>query len=100
MHIHKKSIFLRRFFEICLMVLSGLFWILALFGFDEPEVAIISLVAVGIHESGHEIALFILKKPLRLPMPRSDGFRIKPRALLSYTEEIAVLSAGDRKSVV
>ena len=94
MHIHKKSIFPGRFFEICLMLLSGLFWILALFGFDEPAVAFITLIAVAIHEFGHEAMLFILKKPLRLPLPRANGFKIKPHALLSYKEEIAVLVAG------
>ncbi len=76
------------------MLLSGLFWILALFGFDEPAVAFVTLVSVAIHELGHEAALFILGKPLRLPVPKTDGFRIKPQALLSYKEEIAVLAAG------
>ena len=94
MHIYKKNIFSVRFFEICLMFLSGLFWILALFGFDEPAVAFITLIAVAIHEFGHEAMLFILKKPLRLPLPRANGFKIKPHALLSYKEEIAVLVAG------
>ena len=94
MHIHKKSIFLGRFFEICLMLLSGLFWILALFGFDEPTVAIITLIAVAIHEFGHEAMLFVLKKPLRLPFPRADGLKIKSRAFLSYKEEVAVLVGG------
>lgn len=94
MHIYKKNIFSVRFLEICLMFLSGLFWILALFGFDEPAVAFITLIAVAIHEFGHEAMLFILKKPLRLPLPRANGFKIKPHALLSYKEEIAVLVAG------
>lgn len=94
MHIYKKNIFSVRFLEICLMLLSGLFWILALFGFDEPAVAFITLIAVAIHEFGHEAMLFILKKPLRLPLPRANGFKIKPHALLSYKEEIAVLVAG------
>ena len=76
------------------MLLSGLFWILALFGFDEPAVALITLIAVAIHEMGHEAMLFILKKPLRLPLPRADGFKIAPRTLLSYKEEVAVLAAG------
>lgn len=100
MHIHKKSIFAKRFFEICIMLLSALFWIFALFGFDEPAVALVTLASVAIHEVGHEAALFVLKKPLRLPLPAANGFRIKPRSFLTYKEEIAVLAAGPLANLI
>ena len=94
MHNHKKIAPLIRFLSTLVSILCGVFWLLALFGFDDTRSALLTLVAALLHELGHEAALLLLGHPPRLPLPRLHGFRIKKDTNLSYKEDIIVLASG------
>lgn len=75
-------------------ILPAFFWLFLSFGFDEPSMAISTILAAIIHEAGH-ITYLISKKRIR-PNIRGvlSGFRIKAATSLSYDEEIGVYLAG------
>ena len=75
-------------------VLPVVFWVLVIFGFDTPCVAILTIATALIHELGHITALYILKKDYA-GSPRGDvsGFRIAVSDL-SYKEEMLCALAG------
>ena len=93
---HNNKIIKRRFIttDAIVRVLSALFWILVMLGFEGVGGAILTLIAVIIHEMGHLTALFILDHESGVPLPRVPGFSIKVRAILSYKEDIIVAAAG------
>ena len=43
-------------------VLSVVFWVLVIFGFDLPYVAVLTIAAALIHELAHLTAIFAFKK--------------------------------------
>jgi len=94
MHNNKLSTVAFRIFNLLIGILSGLFWILVLFSFDDAVTAFTTLLAAAIHELGHEIALLILKKQTRIPIPRLLGLKITPSGVLSYKQEVIVCAAG------
>jgi len=75
-------------------VLSVVFWVLVIFGFDLPYVAVLTIAAALIHELAHLTAIFAFKKDFREP-PKGDvsGFRISVSDL-SYKEEMVCALAG------
>ena len=73
-------------------VLPLLFWVLLIFGFDTPDVAVLTIIAAIIHEGGHMLALGATKRSARLRSHLS-GFRIRARGA-SYAEELIALAAG------
>ncbi len=85
---------LTRFLEYACGFLSLLFWVAALFGFDDAATSLATLLAVIIHEAGHLAALWLLGLPLCLPTPRLHGFGIRARRVLSYKGEFLVCIAG------
>ena len=83
---HNNKIFRGRvkLTEIIVRIFSALFWILVMLGLDGVNGAILTIIAVVIHEFGHIIALFILGHGGGVPLPRMPGFSINVRATLSY----------------
>ncbi len=83
-----------KLFSILLGTLPIVFWILLIFGFDEPHVAILTIITALIHEIGHLIAIAAVKKECT-SLPRADisGFRIDVKNL-SYKEEMLSSAAG------
>lgn len=79
---------------LLLGALPIVFWVLLMFGFDEPYVAILTIITALIHEIGHLIAIYTLKKGC-FCLPRGDisGFRIEVTSL-SYKEEAISSLAG------
>lgn len=74
-------------------ILPVFFWVFLIFGFEEPCIAIISIVAALVHEGGH--ILYILWRRGRLNFKGVlSGFRIKPKEALTYSEEIMTYAAG------
>ncbi|GEM_PF-1994323 len=74
-------------------VLSTCFFVFLLFGFYPPSLAILSLVTVGIHESGHLFALFFIGKKAGRLKRRLNGFVLDCPSL-SYEEERTVAVMG------
>ncbi|MBQ1260783.1 MAG: hypothetical protein IIX96_02095 [Clostridia bacterium] len=75
-------------------LLSLVFWALVLLGFNSVWVAVLTLLCALIHEGGHLIGLWLVG--YRAPGPRAvlAGLRIRIPELLSYKQELTVLSLG------
>ena len=84
----------RRYLELSVRILSGFFWLLLLFGFDDGITAALTVAAALFHELGHVAALFIIGAGGRLPAARLRGLALVPSRILSYKEEALVASAG------
>lgn len=84
----------KRYLELSVRFLSGFFWLLLLFGFDDGITAALTVIAAIIHELGHLAALFIVGAIGRLPSARLRGFTLTPSRILSYKEEAFVALAG------
>ena len=82
------------------IVLPMFFWLFLIFGFNEPSMALWTIIAAVIHESGHII--YIISKKKLHPNIRGvlSGFRIKTAASLSYDEEIGVYLAGPLANLI
>lgn len=105
----RPSIILRRAASYAAdSILPVLFWVSLLFGFDTPDMAILTLIAALIHEGGHLFAIHALRALKRRDAERAEnaahvrghlsGFRIRaPRG--SYAEEITVLLAGPAMNI-
>ena len=95
-----KSKALIRAMNKTFIVLPIFFWLFLIFGFDEPSMALWTIIAAVIHESGH-IIYIISKKKLRLNIRGVlSGFRIKTAASLSYDEEIRMYLSGPLANLV
>ena len=74
--------------------LTLLFWIILTFGFDSPDMAILTVCAALIHELGHLLAIYLLGKYNGSALcPSVSGFRIKT-VDLSYKDEAITALAG------
>ena len=75
-------------------LLSLTFWVLVIFAFNSPYVAILTLICAIIHEIGHLIPLITLGKYKRRPHSTLSGFRITVPDMLSYNDSLTVLICG------
>ena len=91
MNTNKKTFFsaLNKISEI----LPAFFWVLLIFGFEEPPVALISITAAIIHECGHMSYIFLKKNNGKL-RGNLSGFRIKSKGVFSYKDEMLTYIAG------
>lgn len=90
--------FIFRLLNISLKLLPAFFWLLLIFAFDLPHIAIITLISVIIHECGHIFALCVLTDNFVLKT-ETVGFRIKPKKRLSYMEETIIAAAGPLSNI-
>ncbi len=75
-------------------ILPLIFWVVLIFGFDSKYVAILTILAAIIHESGHMIfTLPFSKKRSSVLKNELSGFRIKTNSL-SYKEELLASIGG------
>ena len=88
------------FIDVITRAFSALFWILVMLGFDGVVGAILTLIAVLIHEAGHLAAIFILGRRSGAPLPRMPGFSIRVGASLSYKEDMIVAAAGPMANLI
>lgn len=79
--------------KFALRILPITFWIVLIFAFDEPYVAILTLIAALTHELGHICALIHYSKKYRL-FGVASGFRLSSFSHLSYDEELTVALCG------
>ena len=76
--------------------LPALFWGLVIFGFEEPHLAIMTLLCALIHELGH----FVFT-PCEVRMRGVvSGFRIKPKGMLSYQSKILSYMGGPLANLI
>lgn len=75
-------------------VLPVFFWMFLIFGFEEPDMAIMTIAAALLHELGHigYIFLFFKQKPnIRGVL---NGMKLRSVSTLSYDEEIGLYLSG------
>jgi Zn-dependent protease len=77
-------------------ILPPIFWGLVIFGFEEPSLAVITLLCALIHELGH----FIFT-PCEIKIRGVvSGFRIKPQGMLSYPSKLISYTGGPMANLV
>jgi Zn-dependent protease len=75
--------------------LSLLFILLVVFSFEEPCVAVLTILAGIIHELGHTLPCLYLKGLVpKAPKGQLDGFRIFHHENISYHNELIIISSG------
>lgn len=85
---------LKKICHLLEQILTVLFWVLLIFGFDSPKIAVYTIIAALLHECGHVAILVAMrKKASRLPLANVSGFRIKISSL-SYKEELLTALGG------
>ena len=84
---------IRKILRIFFGVLPILFWILLIFGFDIPYVAVITLLCAAIHELAHIAATLMLKDAFSFRGAFS-GLRLSAKEQLSYKDEALIAAAG------
>lgn len=93
MHINEKRRFLGVISSFFARFLPILFWVLLIYGFDEPYAAGLTLLSAAIHEGGHLLAAWMSGAEVSL-FGVIFGLRIRHTRQRSYAEEIKILAAG------
>lgn len=94
MHNHK---FLRLFLSFSTRITSflpSLFWLLLIFGFDEPSVSAITILAALIHEAGHELCAYLNNGHTLSLRTSFSGFKIKQGQNSSYLSDVLLYASG------
>ena len=78
-------------------VLPLLFWVLLIFGFDTPDIAILTISAALIHELGHLAAIHLFCGSAKM-RGHLSGFRIKTSSA-TYSQHALVLAAGPMANI-
>lgn len=89
--------FYRRITAFCRFAegtLTVFFWLLLIYGLDDPCLAGLTVVSAVIHECGHAAVLGWIGKGGSGAFGRLSGPRIGVSSLLSYNEDLAVLLGG------
>ncbi|HBJ18246.1 MAG TPA: hypothetical protein DDY70_00650 [Clostridiales bacterium] len=81
-------------------LLTLLFFLLLLFSFDAPALAVMTLLSALMHEGGHLLALYALGIRGGRFSPHLNGMVCTPRRPLSYREEIIVAAAGPLTNLI
>lgn len=94
MHVIKKQSGVLFILNKLCSILPAFFWLFLIFGFDEPLMAVMTIISAIIHETGH-IGYILIKKRIK-PSIRGviSGFRIKTTATFSYEEEMGMYLSG------
>lgn len=103
MHINEflcKSSKIERVIHVLESVLSVLFWVLMLYGFEEAHVASTTLLCVLIHEIGHECWLLFTTGGFGTIKGITTGFKIKRKRMLSYGKELGLYLSGAGANLV
>lgn len=89
-----------RLSELLFKILPIFFWGFLIFGFDEPYIAVITIISALIHECGHIFYILIRKGRSLSIRGVAWGFRIRKEAMLSYNEEITLYLSGPLANII
>ena len=73
-------------------ILPLLFWVSVIFGFDTPEVAVLTILSALLHELGHIAVVILLGIDFGIS-GHISGFRIKEKSI-SYRDHALILLGG------
>lgn len=99
MQINEYKMTAKKTVNAMLSILPALFWILLIFAFDTPGVAVMTLLCAAVHEIGHIAAMGFVSTGSSL-FSSLSGLRLKTSRLLSYKEEITVAAGGPAMNIV
>ena len=74
--------------------LSLSFWLLMLFGFNSPCIAVLTFISAAIHECGHIGAMLHTGNYRGLPYFALSGMRLRSASGIGYRDELIILCAG------
>ena len=94
MHINETKTIMLKILTVTEGLLSALFWIFLIYGFDAPYTAGLTLISALIHEGGHEACLFLTGGRGGRLRARLSGFGIKSPVQHSYKGEIMLYLSG------
>lgn len=94
-----KHGWLFRIIKMLESILPAFFWGFLIFGFEEPYMAMLSIIAAIIHEGGHIFSIMLRRGR---PMLRGviSGFRIRSGGVVTYREELLTYLAGPLANLV
>ncbi len=99
---HNNKLF-RQFVRISGLITSILpilFWLLIIYGFDDPCTAGITVSAAIIHECGHFVHILISSKKKAEFRGDLSGFRIKKSSNTSYIYDILLFASGPMANII
>ena len=88
-----KRRYILRALRLIIKVLPVSFWLVLLFAFDKPYIAVLTLISAVIHELGHVLALAKFSRGFRF-FGVSSGFRLSSESSLSYRAELFTALCG------
>ena len=94
MHNNEFLHILPRFLHSLCSFMSVIFWLLLIYGFDEPCEAGITVLCALIHELGHFTYIVCLRGDTARLGSVVNGFRIRRARSVSYRDELAAYASG------
>ena len=96
MHYNEIKNIIKRTTALLLSISPYLFWILLIFSFDSPDTALITIICAVIHETGHELYIYIKHGRLFLPTGRLHGMKLGGASChgLNYREQAYLYASG------
>ena len=85
-----------KFLNFLIIILPPLFWGLIIFGFEEPYIAILSIISAIIHECGH--LLFMERSGCMRGV--LSGFRIRATGMVTYRQKILGYLGGPMANII
>ena len=100
MNLEKNKIAFANAIKKCSELLPVFFWALLIFGVDDGDMAVMTIISALIHEAGHIGYISIAKKVRPTLKGVMSGFRIGCVGGLSYDQEIKMYLAGPAVNVI
>lgn len=99
MHNNELKTWLKRAYSLLSSLLPALFWLTLIFSFDEPLIAVTTLIAAFIHECGHFFAFLLRNRSSRGFYSALSGLRIK-MSEVSYGDEFLIYLCGPLSNII
>ena len=100
MHNNEFSRAAQRFLKKTECILSIIFWIFIIYGFDDGYLAASTVACAVIHELGHLGAVSAFSKSKGVICGRPDGLRIVKPNLASYRGDFMIFAAGPAANIL
>lgn len=94
MQFYEKKLVFSTVYILFNSFLPAIFWILLIFGFEEPWIAVTTLLSALIHECGHVCYITLFAGSSHRLRAVGNGLRIKTVGSLSYREERMTYLSG------
>lgn len=94
MHNHEFFHFLTRFLRSACSFMSVIFWLLLIYGFDEPCTAGLTVASALIHETGHILYSSLFSRRAVVLRGAVNGLRLGATRHVSYREQMLTYASG------